>query len=44
MKRIGKDGKNKKLNIEFIYSKKGVELKEILKEGYLCYMRNLTGK
>lgn len=44
MNRINKDGKKVKLNIEFIYNKDGSELEEILKEGYLCYLRNLKVK
>ena len=41
MKRIDKDGKKKKLNIEYIYNDTGVSLQEIIKESYLCYLRNL---
>lgn len=44
MNRINKDGKKVKLNIEFIHKKDGTKLKEILKEGYLCYLRNLKAK
>ncbi len=44
MKRIDKDGKRRKLNIEYIYKKDGTKLEEILKEGYLCYLRNLKVK
>ena len=44
MKRINKDGKKRKLNIEFIHKKDGTKLEEILKEGYLCYLRNLKVK
>lgn len=44
MNRINKDGKKVKLNIEFIHKKNKTELKEILKEGYLCYLRNLKAK
>ncbi len=44
MKRINKDGKKVELNIEFIYQKEGTKLEEILKEGYLCYLRNLKAK
>lgn len=35
MNRISKDGKKIKLNIEFIHKNDGLNLKEILKEGYL---------
>lgn len=41
MKRINKDGKRVKLNIQYIHKKDGTNLKEILKEGYLCCLRNL---
>lgn len=44
MKRISKDGKRRKLNIEYIYKKDSLELEQIMKEGYLCYIRNLTAK
>lgn len=44
MKRINKDGKKVKLNIEFIHKKDGTKLDEILKEGYLSYLRNLKAK
>ena len=44
MKRINKDGNKRKLNIEFIHKKDGSKLEEILKEGYLCYLRNLNVK
>ncbi len=44
MKRIDKDGKKRKLNIQFIHKKDGTELEEILREGYLCYLRNLKIK
>lgn len=44
MKRINKDGKKVKLNIEFIHKKDGTKLEEILKEGYLCYLRDLRSK
>lgn len=43
MKRIDKNGK-KKLNIEFIYKNDGTKLEEIMREGYLCYLRNLKAK
>lgn len=29
----------KKLNIKFIYNTEGSDLKTILEEGYLCYIR-----
>lgn len=29
----------KKLNIKFIYDDEGTDLKNILEEGYLCYIR-----
>lgn len=44
MKRTDKYGKRRKLNIEFIYKKEGIKFEEILKEGYLCYLRNLKTK
>ena len=44
MNRINKDGKRVKLNIQYIYNPDGAKLKEILKEGYLCYLRNLKTK
>ena len=39
MKRIDKD-KKRKINIESIFKKDGTKLEEILKDGYLCYLRN----
>ena len=44
MRRINRDGKKVKLNIQYIYKKDGTNLKEILKEGYLCYLRNLKSR
>lgn len=44
MKRIDKNCKKRKLDIKFIYKQDGIKLEEILKEGYLCYLRNLKGK
>lgn len=44
MNRRDKNGKKRKLNIEFIYKKDETKLEEILKEGYLCYLRNLNLK
>lgn len=44
MKRINKDGKKIKLDIKFIPKKDGVKLEEILREGYLSYLRNLRAK
>ena len=44
MKRINKEGKRVKLNIQYIYKKDGTNLNEILKEGYLCYLRNLKSR
>lgn len=44
MKRINKDGKKIKLDIKFIHKEYGTKLQEILKEGYLCYLRNLKAK
>ena len=41
MNRVDKNGKKKKLNISFIYNEKGQTLEEILKEGYLFYVKNL---
>lgn len=44
MKRVSKDGKKRNLDIKFIHNSKGTKLEEILKEGYLCYLRNLKAK
>ena len=44
MRRIDKYGKRVKLNIQYIYKKDGTKLDEILKEGYLCYLRNLKAR
>ena len=44
MRRINRDGKKVKLNIQYIYKKDGTKLKEILKEGYLCYLKNLKSR
>lgn len=44
MKRIDKTGKKRKLDIKFIHKRDGVKLEEILKEGYLSYLRNLKTK
>lgn len=44
MKRINKEGKKRKVDIKFIYKEDGVKLEEILKEGYLSYLRNLKAK
>ena len=44
MRRIDKNGKKRKINIAFIYKKDGTKIEEILKEGYLCYLRNLREK
>lgn len=41
MKRTNKEGKKRKLNIKYIYDNEGNKLPEILKEGYLCYIKNL---
>ena len=41
MKRLDKDGRNRKLNIKFIYKEDGIKLDEIMREGYLKYLRNL---
>lgn len=41
MKRVNNDGKKVKLNIEYIYNNEGTNLSEIMKDGYLCYLRNL---
>lgn len=43
MKRINKNGK-KNLDIKYIYKLNGIRLDEILKDGYLCYLRNLNEK
>lgn len=44
MKRVDKDGKRRKLDIKFIHKPNGTKLEEILKEGYLCHLRNLKVK
>lgn len=44
MKRINKEGIKRKIDINFIYKEDGVKLEEILKEGYLSYLRNLKAK
>lgn len=44
MKRIDRNGKKIKLDIKYIYNEDGRELQEILREGYLCYLRNLNVK
>ena len=44
MKRIDKNGKKRNLDIKFIHKKDGTKLEEILKEGYLYYLRNLKVK
>lgn len=44
MKRVGKNGKKRKLEIKYIHKDNGTKLEEILKEGYLCYLRNLKAK
>lgn len=41
MNRINKNGKKVKLNIEYVYNKASKELPEILKEGYLEYIKSL---
>ena len=41
MKRIDKDGRKRILNIKFIYKEDGIKLDEIMREGYLKYLRNL---
>jgi hypothetical protein len=41
MNRINKNGKKVKLDIEFIHSKADKELHEILKKGYLNYIKSL---
>lgn len=43
MKKIDKNGKRRKLNIKYVYKTENnsLTLYEILKEGYLCYVRNL---
>lgn len=42
MKKINKDGKKRNLDINFIYKENGTKLEEILKEGYLSYLKNLN--
>lgn len=32
----------KKINITFIYKENGTKLEEILREGYMCYLRQLS--
>ena len=44
MRRIDKYGKRKRLNIQYVHKKDGTKLDEILKEGYLCYLRNLKSR
>lgn len=44
MKRINKEGKKIKLDIKFIHKEDGTQLKEILKDGYLSYLKNLKAK
>jgi len=44
VKRINKDGKKIKLDIKFIHKKDGIKLEEVLREGYLSYLRNLKAK
>lgn len=44
MRRVDKYGKKHKLNIQYIYKKDGTKLDEILKEGYLCYVKKLKSK
>lgn len=44
MKRITKNGDKRNLDIKFIHKKDGMKIEEILKEGYLCYLRNLKVK
>ncbi len=44
MKRIDKNGKRRKPNIEFIYKKDGLKLEEILKDSYLHYLKSLNIK
>lgn len=44
MNRINKYRKKVKFNIKFIHKEDGTKLQEILKEGYLCYLRNLKAK
>ena len=41
MNRIDKQGKRRKLNIVYIYNQNGKILAEILKEGYLDYLKRL---
>ena len=42
MNRIDKNGNKRKLNIEYIYKEDGIKLENILKEGYLYYLKNLN--
>ncbi len=44
MKRVNKNGQKRILDIKFIHKDNGTKLEEILKEGYLCYLRNLKAK
>lgn len=44
MNRIDKNGTKRKLNIEYIHKKDGIKLEEILKRGYICYLRNINIK
>ena len=43
MKKIDKNGKRRMLNIKYIYNinNNSPTLYDLLKEGYLCYVRNL---
>lgn len=44
MNRINKEGKKRKLSIKYIYKEDGINLEEIMKEGYLKYLRDLRIK
>lgn len=43
MKKIDRNGKRRKLNTKYVYKldNNSPTLYELLKEGYLCYVRNL---
>lgn len=44
MNRINKDGKKRKFDIKYIYDENGKKIEELLKEGYLCYLKKLKLK
>ena len=42
MNRIDKNGRKRKLDITFIYKNDGSKFEEIMKEGYLLYLKSLN--